>query len=49
MAHLVGIERVLVAGYVVENAVCDDGKMLGEVEASGYYEERKKEEKHRVC
>lgn len=50
VGHLVcvGRKRLLVAGHVVENAVCDDGKVLGKVQRSGNYEERKQEEENRV-
>jgi hypothetical protein len=42
-------ERGVVAGEVVEHAVCDDEEMFGKVERGGYYEEGKKEEEKRVC
>lgn len=45
----VGRKRLLVAGDVVEDAICDDGKVLGQVQRSGDYEEGKEEEEYRVC
>jgi hypothetical protein len=42
-------ERLLVAREVVEHAVCNDGKVFGEVERRGDDEEREEEEEYRVC
>jgi hypothetical protein len=38
----------LVAGHVIEDAVRDDGKVFGEVQRSGDYEQREQEEQNRV-
>lgn len=42
-------QRLLVTREVVEQAIRNDGEVIWEVQRRGDYEERKEEEKDRVC
>lgn len=43
------VQRLFIAGEIVEHAFCHDEDMFGEVERGGDYEEREDEEEYGVC